>query len=571
MQRRLLFGLTIVLGLVFTFLVPPFQKPDENRHYYQAQALSHLTVTCQRDPKLGVYLPVPESAYNFPLILKTSEIAQTPDVKFFRSQFGWYPFPKQENTIKATDWCSWSFVGYVPAAIGLTLGRLSGSLMIQFYLARLVSLLVFLTALSYGLKLTPPIYQKWLWFFALLPMTLHQVSAISYDAVLLSMVPIIYGFVTRWLAPPRQRITRSMSIIFYLSLLVIVLTKPVMVTFLLFYFLLPHKPTKLLVWPVAFALILIVPFLHPLHYRDLTAGIDPVLQQQLVLHDPLYFASILMQSLATDLPHHLEGIVGRLGWLDYRLNPMLYYLAVAVFGYLLSSPRGQSTQVNKHTFWTIFFVVITTTVATYGALYLTWSRVGESLIVGVQGRYLLPLVPFVGLWLSLLITYTQYSRKVRLILISLLGFWLLSQVTLAIYSRYFDYSHYGTNDLELSSLPPHSTTLDSTTFTLPLPANQAKVVGFYFYPSLTTPGNTYHYALASADCRKVYRTGYLDLYGEPEGVARQIRLNHPVIISEGKFCLRLRPLDADPSHQVKIIAFPNGDLIRPLYLIPSLR
>lgn len=569
MLRRLLFGLVIALGLIFTFLVPPFQKPDENRHYYQAVALSDLTMTCPRDPVLGTYLPVRESAYTFPLVLKTDEIAHTPNIKFFRSQFGWYFHPPSESVIKATDWCSWSFVGYIPSALGLLIARLSGSLMVEFFAGRIVSLALFLFTLIFGLRLTPPGYRQWLWFFALLPMTLHQVTAISYDAVLLAMVPLIYACLTQFLAHSDRKPPRSTLVLFYVSLLIFVLAKPAMIAFFLLIFLVPKQklPTRIIL--LALGLVLTLPFLRPLHYRGLDVGVNPALQAEVIRQDPGHFVSTLARSATRDGEDILWGLIGRFGWLDYQFVGTYYYLAVFIFGALLLSRPPKPIPAKSLVI--LLTVIIFTYLATYYALYLTWSRIGSDHIIGVQGRYFLPLIPLLALCLSALVDYLRRSARARLLFAAIFSCWLVYQVTHLIYLRYYDYSHYGVNDLELPPAKPGLTSLGSGTYQLSFPADQVKLVGFYFYPrTLGYPGNTYRYALKSHDCQQTIRTGYLDLYGRESGKVLITNLE-PVTVSGGSVCLEISPLLSTPDRHLNLENFAGGGAIGLLYLIPSLR
>ena len=50
-----LFLIYMVFGLlIMTFMVPPFQKPDEPSHWYRAVSVSNFDFACSKD-RLGVY------------------------------------------------------------------------------------------------------------------------------------------------------------------------------------------------------------------------------------------------------------------------------------------------------------------------------------------------------------------------------------------------------------------------------------------------------------------------------------------------------------------------------------
>jgi hypothetical protein len=92
--------------------------------------------------------------------------------------------------------------------------------------------------------------------------------------------------------------------------------------------------------------------------------------------------------------------IGVLGRLDLPLPGWLYglwaaALAGAVLGDMLAEERREGPRVQETLL--ILAIGVACLFATYLALYLTWTPVGAKRIEGVQGRYLLPLLPLLGL------------------------------------------------------------------------------------------------------------------------------------------------------------------------------
>jgi len=550
--------LIFFLGLLFVFLIPPFQKPDENRHYYQSYALSRFNFSCQKDAQGTIFLPLPTSVYNFPQVLKYSELAHTPPVKFFRSQFGWYPRPTTDPIIQATDWCSWSFIGYLPAAIGLALGHPFGSLLIQFYLARLVTFLVFFAGLLFGLRLTPKPYRSWLFFFSLLPMTLHQAGAISYDSLQLAMVPLIFAYLLNFLAKtPPAPLTR-LPLGFILSLLIFVIAKPAFIPFLFLIFLIPYHLKRHLWLTFILCTVLIIPFLRPLVYRDIHPGVNPALQLSVITKDPLYFVGTLTRSFQLDAQNNLEGMVGTLGWLDYGFSYTFYVVAFLVFGYLLARSSRYLVLIPSRVLWLLSLVIFGTVITIYSSLYLTWSLVGDSLIVGVQGRYFLPLIPFLGIWLAQLIARIYHFPKLRQLTLILFSLWLIYQVVASIYLRYYDYSHYGVNE---PNFPNSSVPLTQDNYQLAIPGTRAKGIGFaYQLADEFASWIPFRYQLKNADCTRTLRRGYLHFADHLSNTTYQEEVR-PFWIENGAYCLVIESLLPVQSPALKF---------SPLYLTPSL-
>lgn len=550
--------LIFFLGLIFAFFIPPFQKPDENRHYYQSYAFSQGNFTCKTDNNGQVYLPVPASVYTLPNKLKVNEIAHTPAIKFFRSQFNWFLLPKDDPIIQVTDWCSWSFFGYLPSAFGLMLGNLSGSLLVSFYLARFLNFIVFFVALGYGLRLTPKQDRCWLYLYSLLPMTLHQATAISYDAVHLSMVPLVFGYLTQYIHATRFTSPVRVPYGFILSLLIFVIAKPAFIPFLLLLFLIPRQKVSHLIISFILCVIIVLPFLRPQYYRDTHPGVNTQLQLSVIMRDPAYYLNTLSRSIQLDVKNNLEGLIGTLGWLDYGFPYHAYVIVFIIFGYLMAHNSKSIPPLPNRFFVLLSFVLFTTLIAIYSSLYLIWSLVGDSRIVGVQGRYFLPFVPFLGVLLHELISRAQTSKRFALILFTLFSFWLTYQVVSTIYIRYYDYSHYGVNDLAFSlSFSP----ISAEPRRLPIPAKRAKGIGFaYQIAEESKSWTAYRYLVKSTDCTQILRVGYLHFADLVPGTVYREEVR-PFWIENGSYCLTLEPLNS---------VSPPSVEFQPLYLVPSL-
>ncbi len=566
--RFLLLGLMIILGLCFTFLVPPFQKPDENRHYYQAVALSRGVLSCRLNSSGKPYLPIPASFYTFPKQLKYDEIAHTPDFKFFPSQLGLYRYGQSE-VVEASDWCSWSFVGYAFPSLGILIGSLTHSHLIEFYLARILPFMVFVICILLSLKKTIPKYHGWIFFYALLPMTLHQATSISYDSLQLALIPLLFAYVTRFLDSPHQSLDRRTYAIFMLILLVFVISKPLSVIFLLLIFTIPKINWRSAILLLVCSFLITLPYLRPLHYADLGGGVNPSQQLGVVVRDPLYFAEVLTRTISQDSLEIIKGIVGNFGWLDYELPIIVYLLYVTLFGYLIGRSSSSVKNISLMHLIILSSVIIGYYLSTYGALYLSWTNVGEIVIKGVQGRYFLVIVPFLGLVISELIGKIRSSHKAKVLVIIAGGIGLLAIVTASIYWRYWDYSKYGITlpALPSSALPP--AILGNSTYPLKIEGS-AKGVGFYFH-LVNNPSSdmVYRYQIKSSDCQTTTQVGYFSV-PSPDRNLTFVVSTKPFALGHDGACLAIESISGDSILDLSIYPGVDGTLIHPLYLVPSL-
>ena len=129
-------------------------------------------------------------------------------------------------------------------------------------------------------------------------------------------------------------------------------------------------------------------------------AVDPALQLQVLLHKPALLITLPLDTIAALGGWTAWEIVGLLGVLDLPLPGGLYGLwAVAAIALLLgeSLVPGRAAAPGGLASLTVAACTLLAAVAVYEGQYLTWTRTGAALIDGVQGRYFVPLLPFLGL------------------------------------------------------------------------------------------------------------------------------------------------------------------------------
>jgi uncharacterized membrane protein len=198
--RQALFCVYILVALlIFTFMVPPFQKSDEPAHYFRSISLTNLDLVCTPNAD-GEYRFEMKSKYaGFPQAINTWDVAFHPHTRFDRDWLNvdWSD-PAWDETVEVFDVCNLPAFGYLPNMLGIFLGKPFENPMTGLYLGRVFGALFFVGALIWALRVTPEQYRLPLYFYAAMPTVLHQVSAVSYDAVQLSLFAVMYAYITRF-------------------------------------------------------------------------------------------------------------------------------------------------------------------------------------------------------------------------------------------------------------------------------------------------------------------------------------------------------------------------------------
>lgn len=571
MQNRvsyLIIGFICVLGLIFVFLVPPFQKPDENRHYLQASALSFGQFRCRTNSEGTPSLSLPASVIAFPDALKYSEIAHTPDFKFSRQLLGLYPYPTTPEPMQDYgDWCASPFLGYLPHALALLLTRYSGSMMIEFYFARLLVFALFLATLIYCLKTIDQSGKRWLLLYSATFMTIHQVTAISYDAPILILNLVVFTALYNHIFGHAHSRGKAQAYLGALALGLMIIIKVTYLPLALLAGLILSSWRKIGIFLILL-LSCIFAFVRNAHFSDISRYVDPARQLSYVLSDPLQFIQAIITTISLDTYPILAGLVGEFGWLDYRLPGFIYFGYLLLFAWLVfTSPKLK--QVSLRTTLTLALTIVLSIIAIFGTMYLIWTPLGMTTISGVQGRYFLPLLPYLGVTLAYLYQVVLSRKNIHFWLTLIMMLILVAILAFHVYRRYYDYSNYGINDRES---PAHPTVaqlhqLEPQYFTLP--GNSVKLAGFYFYPDTLPKDIIYRYHLKDQSCSNTITAGYLqNIHAYHTGV--YLEYFKPFWVDSSDLCFVLENHEGSQL-SLDLYPFQDGTFVKPLYLIPSIK
>jgi len=113
-----LFTLILLFGLIWTFLVPPFQKADESAHYFRAASVSRGELTCSMGD-VEEALEIRERHFQFVEAVGTSRIAfkyeEKADIKSMLRAGG--NVEDDNPNIVSWDGCNLSFIPYLIFAV----------------------------------------------------------------------------------------------------------------------------------------------------------------------------------------------------------------------------------------------------------------------------------------------------------------------------------------------------------------------------------------------------------------------------------------------------------------------
>ena len=398
MLIRILINLLIIIeGFFLLFLVPPFQKADEYGHYWRMIGVKEGYFFCSDDNIQYInkkYIDFKDYFRVEQHVFKPTTSFPTSLIFNFSSFFN---LNKSEFKTKI-GLCQNSPFGYIFNIVGFLLGDFFNlNLLFQFYLARLFPFIVFLILFNFFYSFLKEKYLKFYFlFFSTIPMIIHQITAISLDSALFIFLYVaLFTFLI--LNSQNNKLSKRVRIFFYflnlISLFFVSFIKPIyfplMLISILIYF--SFK---------AFIFILIASFLIIFQVNQyLNYPLNPILfsleaQKKIVFEDPIFFIESIINLIKDNqiLISNIYGIFGVFGWTDSSISYFFVILYLLLFFFLSYKIKLRLSPIK---FLFLFLICITTVILVLYGTYLGATTVGERIVLGLQGRYFLPVFPFI--------------------------------------------------------------------------------------------------------------------------------------------------------------------------------
>jgi uncharacterized membrane protein len=440
--------LGLIYGIAFLVLIPPFQVPDEYEHYYKSWDLSNGNLIPEKiGNKAGVSVPESVKIMTDNVYQKWKYFIlnnQTMDMKYLLN------LPLQSRNNVFVDISKYAVVTYSPlpylaSALSMAVGKVFDlSPLILMYLGRFGNLLLWLFIIFLAIRITPVF--KWGFLaIALMPMTLFQAASLSADGVAISLSFLTIAIFLKLALDENIKKINTKHILILISIsLLLGLAKMPYIMLILMFFLIPSrkfdgKKRMFQIFGLMFLLAVLIIALWNFMVNGLYMPLDPGIsikdQVFYILQYPIDFIQTLLNT-SSKYAGELPGIV--IGNWAYANSPIpnwiysIYFFALV----LISAFDKSSFKMKIKQRYTLLglFLLITGTI--FFLEYLTWTYIGAQVIHGIQGRYLIPILPL--LFLSLYETGTRTKNRILIeSMIILFIILILSKVVFIFINQYY--------------------------------------------------------------------------------------------------------------------------------------
>ena len=414
--EKVFLKLALPFGLLFLFLSPPFQAPDEQVHFFRVFQIKQFDLRGERVYPFGAGAPLPSNFNQAAIDLVQQPAAGAEISKYDVGRAAQYLFQLPDAHDRAlTNFPNTVVYSPVPYMVHLIGAFISDNVMHLgiipiIYFMRLVGFFVWLLVIYFLIRFIP--YGKWvLVTIGLIPTTIYQATTINADTF---TTLITFSFITLvlYLYANRSRLLGRDYVALLSTATLLNLAKPGYIIVTAISLILVSKidggKLKRILTVLVGLFIAAIPFVIWMYLvKDLSAqiplqlkpgaNVDVAGQIANIIHSPTdllyaYFISIF-SNYGSGI---LIGIVGSFGWIDYPLP--FWMIAIGVFLIIFSLVYASKDEIKlrmnkvRDRLW-IFVVFIASVLFLMLVLYLTWTPVGFRRVDGFQGRYLIPLIP----------------------------------------------------------------------------------------------------------------------------------------------------------------------------------
>ncbi len=386
----------LFFGVAYALIIPPFQAPDEPAHFARAYGIAEGQFILRDHPPelVDFILSSLDNHYDvaaIPLlsdakVLLESSNGRIPNIAYNTAQYSFVPYLVHAGIIKTVM----IFVDYPE------------NLLASLYLCRLSSVLIFCLCFLMAATIAPSYASLFFWVAAT-PMALSQGGMVSTDVFVFGA-----GLLLLCLGAAKVKIGLFLGLSLPL-VFVLLITKPPYAPLIL-----PaatmvllsgdRKSGRLTGLAIAIALASIAGYIwketilaHGIYAQTMefiqtyrSPDISPAQQLSYLADNPLYFFSVIGNSIFYLGGNLFHQFVGVLGWQDlYLPKPAVY-----IWGLLLpvtlvavkSDTDGHGPWQKRVMGFCLIGSGILTAVVIFAALYLIWMPVSAPM-VEAQGRY----------------------------------------------------------------------------------------------------------------------------------------------------------------------------------------
>ncbi len=389
----------LALGILYCFVIIPFAVPDESMHASTVYRISNEI------------MGVPDTGNAETIYKRTDDAAVelNNDCNLYQYYVVYHQlFSCVENdTLYETGYrdTGVSWILYAPAVLGIVAGRLLGLGPVPVYmLARLLTLLVFALMTWWAMKKLP-FGKTALFIICILPMTLQQAASVSYDAMVNAITILFTATCFAMIFSDGKLRKRDAVLAAVLGVLLILAKSGAYLPLIILFVMIPAakfgSTQKKWLGIGVFCAVLVMVFLIKsigLVVGDASSGAltgtaSDGYSLGYILQNPSVIFNVGMGTILLNTGYYISTMIGqRLGFLNIILDDVVVYGYLFLLALSVLSLAEDKYVISIKQKWLMLLGICASTALVLLSMWLFITPKSSGIIMGVQGRYFIPLL-----------------------------------------------------------------------------------------------------------------------------------------------------------------------------------
>lgn len=382
----------ISLGVLYFIHCPLGMVPDEPNHFFRAFEISCGNLISNHIGENGVGGNILPEA-----------------LKYYTdnsSVIDW------KNTVKITfgNTSLYSPLTYFPQVIGIKLARyFTDNVSMIFYAGRLSGFLICIALSTLALYVVP-FGKNIIYAVMLCPLTFQEMISLSPDGFTISLALLFLAYILN-LCYKKRNIERYDLVALSIIGIFLALCKIVYVVLLLLILMLPNKKykneRKIVFYKIAFILIGIIINLIWLkissgYLVEFQPGVNTSEQAKYVLTHILQFYFVVIRTSIVYGEFWIKSMSGALmGDLNIQVNSIVWITYVGIFVVSIFNCSKKKIEIRKYDKIILLGTFLAGCALICTSLYVQWTAYQNKIIEGIQGRYFIPIIGYLAMWIIL--------------------------------------------------------------------------------------------------------------------------------------------------------------------------
>lgn len=387
--------LALIIGGMYVFIIPLCNQSDEPAHLYRTFQVA-LGEVISPKTEYGFVGELPQSVIE--MVNVNSETKKREYKKYYDLKEMMQIELNEDETVEIGTVGNYHGISYLPQVVGVKIGMIFN--LNPYFIAmlgRISSLIITVLMLTWGIKKLPK-HKLFASIILLCPVVLSTAACYSADNMTLASIFVMVSYVLYYMHT-KEKIKKLDYAILLVLIFIVSISKMAYLPVIGILIFIPkecfgNNSKKKWIISVAYILLGILSFIWWIKVSTINGQtLDPSNTNTWIYTNPLGYLVILFRNLICNAYDYLENMFAGHFLCHNQVTPYsivpITYIVISIIAFFSDENNEKTTMMQK---LITFGVILMSFLLICTAMYVYNTGFKNSVIVGVQGRYLIPLL-----------------------------------------------------------------------------------------------------------------------------------------------------------------------------------